>query len=209
MKNLIPILALLLITTSCNSQTKRNSDTIIGGPCEDCDALFDYKVLNKVLNSIDTIQGFEKKNPKIKITGTVLEKDGKTPAENIILYVYQTNQEGIYEPNINAIGWGKRHGKLRSWMKTDKDGKFTLYTFRPASYPDGREPAHIHLYIKEPNKNIYYVDNYLFSDDPMLTEKEKNKLKNRGGSGVVIFENKEGLLNANRDIILGLNIPNY
>lgn len=209
MKNLIYILALLLITTSCNSQTKRNSDKIVGGPCEDCDALFDYKALNEVLNPIDTLQGFEKKNPKIKITGIVLKKDGETPAENVILYVYQTNQKGIYEPNGNATGWGKRHGKFRSWMKTNKDGKFTFYTFRPAPYPDGREPEHIHLYIKEPDKNVYYVDSYQFSDDPMLTKKEKDGLKNWGGSGVVTFKKVDGLLTANRNIILGLNIPNY
>lgn len=209
MRNLIYIVALILSASSCNSQTKQNSDKIIGGPCEDCDALFDYKALNKVLNPIDTIQGFEKKNPKIKITGTVLKRDGKTPAKNVILYVYQTNQKGIYEPNSNATGWEKRHGKFRSWMKTDADGKFTFYTFRPAPYPDGREPEHIHLYIKEPDKNVYYVDNYVFNDDPMLTEKEKNGLENRGGSGVITFEKKGELLTANRDIILGLNIPGY
>ena len=209
MKNLIYILALILITSSCNSQTKPNSDKIVGGPCQDCDAIFDYKALHKVLNPIDTLQGFEKKSPKIKITGTVLKRDGKTPAPHVILYVYQTNQKGIYEQNTNANGWAKRHGKYRSWMKTGEDGKFTFYTFRPAAYPDGREPEHIHLYIKEPDKNVYYVDSYVFSDDPMLTKKEKDELKNWGGSGIVTFEKKGGLLTANRDIILGLNIPNY
>ncbi len=38
---------------------------------------------------------------------------------------------------------------------------------------------------------------------------EKDELKNWGGSGIVTFEKKGDLLTANRDIILGLNIPNY
>ena len=202
-------MALILFSISCDSQERQKSDKIIGGPCEDCDAIFDYIALNKTLNSIDTLQGFEKKSPKLKITGLVLKSDGITPAENVILYVYHTNQKGIYEPNTNANGWEQRHGKYRSWMKTDKDGKYTFYTFRPAAYPNGREAEHIHLYIKEPDKNVYYVDNYVFSDDPMLKEDEKNKLKNRGGSGIVTFEKNGGILTANRDIILGLNIPNY
>ncbi len=210
MKNRILILAFLCILSSCNSQTKKNdSDKIVGGPCQDCDAIFDYKKLNKVLKAVDTIQGFENKTPKIKIIGTVFNSDGKTPAADVILYVYQTNQKGIYEPSENPVGWEKRHGKFRAWMKTDTDGKFSFYTFRPGAYPDGREPEHIHLYIKEPDKVVYYVDSYQFTDDHMLTEKEKNGLQNRAGSGVVTLKNVDGLLTANRDIILGLNIPDY
>lgn len=210
--NLRIIFALTLLCTlsSCNSQTKKNdSDKIVGGPCQDCDALLDYKKLNYELNSVDTLQGFETKSPKIKITGTVLNPDRKTPAADVILYVYQTNQKGIYEPSENPVSWERRHGKFRAWMKTDTDGKFTLYTFRPGAYPDGREPEHIHLYIKEPGKTVYYVDSYQFADDPMLTEKEKNGLQNRAGSGVVTLKNTDGLLTAKRDIILGLNIPDY
>lgn len=210
MKNLMYFLAVVLISTSCNSQSKQNdSSKLIGGPCEDCDALYDYKLLNGRMNSIDTLQGFIQNNPKIKISGKVLQRDGKTPARNVILYVYQTNLEGIYEPSNNARGYEKRHGKFRSWIKTDADGRYTFYTFRPAPYPNSREPAHIHLYIKEEGKNVYYIDSFIFSDDPLLTEKVKRGLENRAGSGILTFENKADLLMANRDIILGLNIPDY
>ena len=70
--------------------------------------------------------------------------------------------------------------------------------------------AHIHPTIKEPNKNEYYIDDFVFSDDPFLTNKEKEKMQNRGGNGIVkLTKNKEEMWVGKRDIILGLNIPNY
>ncbi|PKA81995.1 protocatechuate 3,4-dioxygenase beta subunit [Ulvibacter sp. MAR_2010_11] len=209
MKNILGILFLVFIISSCKGQTEKVSNRLIGGPCEDCDAALDYKVLNIDPEPTVTINGFNTTDPKIKITGTVLKPDGKTPADNVILYVYQTNRKGFYEPSENPVGWEKRHGKFRGWMKTGSDGKFEFYTFRPAPYPDGREPEHIHLYIKEPGKNPYYVDNYLFDDDPMLTNEERKSIDKRGGSGIIELENNNGIFSANRDIILGLNIPDY
>ncbi|MEJ1224005.1 intradiol ring-cleavage dioxygenase [Sediminicola sp. 1XM1-17] len=210
MKTCIGLLFVLLSMGSCKGQSDETTkNQKVGGPCEDCEAALDYQVLKIDPTPIDTLEGFKNTDPKIKITGTVLKPDGKTPADNVILYVYQTSRAGIYEPSINPVGWEKRHGKFRGWMKTGTDGRYTFYTFRPAPYPDGREPAHIHLYIKEADKNPYYVDNYLFSDDPILREKEKEDLDNRGGPGIVTFEEKDGILTAHRDIFLGLNIPDY
>ncbi|HLV14913.1 MAG TPA: hypothetical protein VKY41_07015 [Xanthomarina sp.] len=39
--------------------------------------------------------------------------------------------------------------------------------------------------IKEPNKNEYYIDEFVFNDDPKLTQKVRVNLENLGGSGVV------------------------
>jgi len=94
-------------------------------------------------------------------------------------------------------------------MKTAADGKFEFHTFRPAAYPNTREPEHIHLYIKEPGKVPYYVDSYMFEDDPFLTEAKRTALHNRGGYGIVNLQLDNGNYTAQRDIILGLNIPNY
>ena len=51
--------------------------------------------------------------------------------DNVIIYIYHTDQHGIYPTTGNETGWGKRHGFIRSWAKTGKDGKYTFYTFRP------------------------------------------------------------------------------
>jgi len=197
---------ILLGVLACHSQKKEKA-IIIGGPCEGCEALHEYG--NKMLTSTDTLPKFAQNEPKIKITGTVYQIDGKTPAENVIIYIYQTNRKGIYERKGNEKGWARRHGYIRGWVRTGKDGRYTFYTFRPASYPDRRDPEHIHVTVKEPDKNEYYLDDFVFDDDPLLIKSERIKLRNRGGSGISLPVLKNGINTIERDIILGLNIPNY
>lgn len=211
MKKYIGLLLFILIATSCNKpiNTERERERNVGGPCEDCEAVLDYKLLGITPTSTDTLPGYSHNEPKIHLTGTVFKTDGKTPAENVLLYVYHVDKNGIYQPSKNPIAWEKRHGQHRGWLKTGKDGKFAFHTFRPAPYPDVQEPEHIHLYIKEPNTIPYYIDSYLFESDSTLTEALKLAQKNRGGSGIVRLKKDNGIWTANRDIILGLNIPDY
>ena len=194
---------LILLPACCLAQLQPK----VGGPCQGCEAIHEYG--NRQLTSIDTLSGFSDTEPKLKIYGTVFQQDGHTPAENVILYIYQTNRAGIYEVKGNETGWGRRHGHFRGWVKTAADGKYTFYTFRPGAYPNGREPQHIHLIVKEPDKNEYYLDSYLFTDDPMLTTAARADQNNRGGSGIVTLETHGELFIAKRNIILGLNIPHY
>ncbi len=200
-------LLVLWLSTSCNAQTKNKTSKLIGGGCEGCEAIYEFG--DKALASIDTLPKFQSNQPKLKIIGTVFKKDGISPAENVIIYIYHTNSQGIYETNGSETGWAKRHGLIRGWVKTGKDGKYTFYTFRPAAYPDSSEPEHIHLTVKEPEKNEYYLDDYLFDDDPILTQSRRKKLNNRGGSGITKAIKENGMLTIERNIILGKNIPNY
>jgi protocatechuate 3,4-dioxygenase beta subunit len=206
-KYIINLTILILSISSCQSQNTNSTTKIVGGSCEGCEAIFEYGDI--FLTSVDTLPNFEEAALKIKITGKVLEKDGKTPAEGVILYIYQTNREGLYISNKNAKGWERRHGSLRGWIKTGKDGIYTFYTFRPAAYPNGLEPEHIHITVKEPNKNEYYIDEFSFDDDPLLTASKRKSMHNRGGSGIVLPIVEKDIRIANRNIILGLNIPDY
>jgi protocatechuate 3,4-dioxygenase beta subunit len=143
------------------------------------------------------------------IRGTVYKKDGKTPAPNVILYVYQTDAKGLYSPLPNQKN-GRKHGHLRGWMKTNALGQYEFKTIRPASYPGSKIPQHIHPIIKEPGLSVYWIDDFLFSDDPFLTEHEKSLLQNRGGSGILtLHKNASGVWVGERNITLGLNVPNY
>ncbi|MFC0605511.1 dioxygenase family protein [Winogradskyella pulchriflava] len=207
MKKLINIAIIALTIISCQSQAKNKTDKIVGGPCEGCEALYEYG--EKKLSSIDTLPKFEASKPKLKITGTVYKKDGVTPAKNIILYIYHTNENGIYETKGDEKGWAKRHGYIRGWIKTNVDGAYTFYTFRPASYPNTNAPQHIHITVKEPNTNAYYIDDIMFEDDKFLTDEFKKRLGSRAGSGVVLPKLENGILTVKRDVILGLNIPDY
>ncbi|MEP1088894.1 MAG: intradiol ring-cleavage dioxygenase [Algoriphagus sp.] len=197
---------LLLSGFSCQAQTKL-SDKIVGGPCEGCEAIFEYG--DEKLLAIDTLPLFLDNEPKLKITGIVFHKDGKTPASDVILYLYHTDRTGRYPKAGDEKGWAKRHGSIRGWVKTDREGNYTFYTFRPSAYPTGEEPEHIHLTVKEPGKTAYYMDDYVFADDPILTLEKRAKLPNRGGSGIVKPKLENGVWLIERDLILGLNIPDY
>lgn len=200
---------LLLLVLACEAQEKQNTQDkarLVGGPCEGCEAIYEWG--DKNLSPVDTLPDFREEGPKLKITGTIYQKDGKTPAKDIILYIYHTDQKGVYPTKGNDTGWAKRHGYLRGWIKTGTDGKYAFYTLKPATYPDRSEPAHIHATVKEPSLNEYYLEDYLFEGDPLLKNVKPNEYP-RGGAGIVSLKKEETILVAKRDIILGLNIPDY
>ena len=105
---------------------------------------------------------------------------------------------------------GQTHGYIRGWVKTDKEGKYYIYTVRPGTYPTNNEPAHVHITVKEPNDiREYYIDDFVFDDDKILNSDRRKKMENRSGSGVLRLVKKGELLIGERNIILGLNIPGY
>jgi protocatechuate 3,4-dioxygenase beta subunit len=181
----------------------------VGGRCEGCEAIFESSISFKKLSSVDTLPDFNDKGPKLEISGIVYHADGKTPAKDVVIYVYHTDQKGIYPKKGNETGWAKRHGYIRDWAKTDKNGYYKFYTLKPAPYPGGNIPAHIHVTVKEPNKNEYWIDEYLFDDDPLLTKEERQKQEKRGGNGIIKLVARNGSLYATRNITLGENIPDY
>lgn len=214
MRNLIICKAALLclLFISCNGQTNEksnNTSKVVGGGCDGCELM--YIGMPKDIQSVDTSPGWNEKGQKLIVTGTVFELDGKKPAKDVIIYYWQTDNNGYYLAKTGMDERTKRHGHIRGWVKTDENGKYTIKTIRPAPYPDDVSPAHIHLSVKEPDvTNEYYIDEIHFDDDKLLIPyKKKNKLENRGGSGIVRILLKDSLQIAEHNIILGLNIPNY
>lgn len=211
MQKSVIIWLVLLLSVSCQAQDGRNeqqNSRHVGGPCEGCEALHEFG--DKQLSPTDTLPEFNKPGTdKLKITGTVYLSDGKTPAQDVILYIYHTDETGIYPTKGDEKGWARRHGHLRGWVKTGPDGNYTFYTSKPGTYPSRTEPAHIHVTVKEPDKNEYYLDDFLFEGDPLLTQKVRASRVNRGGSGIVRLQEVGDMLVVKRDIILGQNIPDY
>ena len=221
MKRLYHIgLCVLLFTvlTSCNGQTKSNNKTqlnssttknkLVGGGCDGCEIMFVGMPAN--ISPVDTSVGWTEKGQKLLVTGKIYKIDGKTPAPNVIIYYWQTDNNGYYSPTKGMDEKAKRHGHIRGWIKTDENGKYSIYTIRPAPYPNANIPAHIHTSIKEPNvDNEYYIDEFVFDDDKLLTGTKRKALENRGGSGILRVLISGNLQIAEHNIILGLNIPNY
>jgi len=181
----------------------------VGGNCEGCEAIYESPVSFARLNEVDTLPCFNEPGPKIEISGTIYHSDGKTPARDVVLYVYHTDQKGLYSKKGNENGYAKQHGYIRGWVKTNADGFYKFYTLVPASYPNSNNPKHIHPTIKEPGKTAYWIEEFLFADDPLLPEEEKTKAKPVGGGGILKTQMKDGMLRATRDIILGLNVADY
>ena len=209
MKNSI----LLLITfvfisiSGCTQSNTKKPDRVVGSACEDCDMMFEGMPENPSWQTV--IAGPDEPGEQLIISGTIFKKDGKTPAPEVILYVYHTDNKGLYSPAPKQTA-AKRHGHLRGWVKSDENGRYEFKTIRPASYPNSRNPQHIHPIIKEPGLTLYWIDEFLFKDDPLLSEQEKIRNDGRGGSGIInLKKNEKGVWIGERDIILGMNIPNY
>ncbi|MCZ6594640.1 MAG: intradiol ring-cleavage dioxygenase [Bacteroidetes bacterium] len=202
------ILFLSVLLSSCGNSQNPVSMRLVGGPCEGCEAIFEYG--NKNLMAIDTLPDFHEEGPKIKVTGTIYHNDGTTPAEDVILYIYHTDQLGIYATKGGETGWAKRHGYIRGWVKTNKDGKYSFYTLKPGVYPSRISPAHIHPTILEPGGKYYWLGSYHFDGDTLLTKNEIAPESPRGGSSGLLFLKMEGdIWVGSRDFILGKNIPDY
>jgi protocatechuate 3,4-dioxygenase beta subunit len=205
---LIPV-ACISLTAGCQSNTVTKGNIKVGGNCEGCEAIYECPVAFDQLNETDTLPDFHDPGPKLEVSGFIYKRDGNTPAPGVILYVYHTDQKGIYPTKGDERGWAKRHGYIRGWVKTDKNGFYRFYTLVPASYPNSTNPKHIHPTIKEPGYSEYWIDEFVFDDDPLLPDSEKNKIHPVGGNGVLRAEMKDGMLRVKRNIILGLNVRDY
>ena len=218
MKYILSSIFVLHCLLGCSQNNALNKpsqkDIHVGGRCEGCEAIYESPVPFALLKAVDTLPDFNDAGPKIEISGIIYHRDGKTPAKDIVLYVYHTDQAGLYstkknDPDNYRDGWGKRHGYIRGWLKTDANGFYKFYTLIPASYPNSNIVKHIHPTIKEPGYTEYWMDDFVFVDDPFLTEKERTKSNPVGGNGVLKPSLKDGIYYATRNIILGLNVKDY
>jgi len=203
---LIPLLSFSTAMTAFGQLPDGMRARLVGGPCEGCEAVFEYG--DRVLSPVDTLPDFQEPGPRLKITGTIYQRDGKTPAAGVVLYVYHTDQSGVYATRGNETGWGRRHGYIRGWIRTDSTGRYAFYTLKPGTYPSRSAAAHIHPTILEPDGKYYWLESYLFEGDSLLTARELSPAGHRGGGPAVLPLKKEGdLLVGERDIVLGKNVP--
>jgi protocatechuate 3,4-dioxygenase beta subunit len=209
MKSLAILLCVVLgqLTCACSHGQVQKKEKLVGGPCDGCNLIYEGMPSNPNWSTV--IADTNEPGEPLTISGTIYRPDGKTPAAGVMLYVYHTDSTGRYSPAPNQDK-SRRHGHLRGWMKTDEQGRYLFNTIRPAAYPNRTDPQHIHPLIKEEGKSVYWIDEFLFEDDPLVTDKVRSQQEKRGGSGIIILtKNPNGVWVGNRDIILGLNIPNY
>lgn len=206
---------ILFTSAGCSQQSTSAADYVqtprlhAGGSCEGCEAIYKSKITFAKMDWIDTLADYNEAGPKLIVSGVIYKNDGKTPAKDVVLYIYHTDQTGHYTNKFNESGWAGRNGYCKGWIKTNAQGQYKFYTLQPGHYPNTTVPAHIHAILKEPGINEYYIDEYLFKGDKFLTEETMDKNENRCGNGIVTLKKENGILYAQRNVVLGLNIPNY
>ena len=113
------------------------------------------------------------------VTGTVVGPDGETPVAGVELYAYHADATGVYnEPNDNT------NPRLKATVRTGADGRYQLRTIKPAAYPGGGIPAHIHYRLSGGGFPDQRADLH-FEGDPYLSERAKARSAERGRFGSI------------------------
>ena len=194
------LLVLTIQTTSCKSQENKEPMP------EDVSVIFDETPSH--LTCSTSIAGLNEPGERIRISGIVYEPDGRTPAKNVVLYFYHTNDKGIYaksgkEPRSSMSWW---HGYNRGWIKTNEKGEYVITSIKPKPYPSQSEPAHIHVVVNSPSqRQPYDLGAITFKGDPLATEKYWYQVEQHGhprDGGTELRKNDNNILEGRRNFTL-------
>jgi protocatechuate 3,4-dioxygenase, beta subunit len=135
----------------------------------------------------------------LEITGTVYRSDHRTPASEIVIFAYHTDAQGHYN-NPNS----PFNPRLYGWVKSDQQGRYGFRTIKPAPYPALSTPAHIHVSLFANDIPEYWVDDYWFAKDPLITREQQALLTGRGGGSetLTLDRDQSGVLHGTRDFTL-------
>jgi protocatechuate 3,4-dioxygenase beta subunit len=208
---LLSILLIAAIFTSCHSDGKVNGEKASTSsnaqeenlePGPDCTECGPSEAPGSLTSAI-SIAGKEEPGQRLILSGRVFYAGTRTPAPGVMLYVYHTNAKGIYPQQGNETGQAKWHGHLRGWLRTDGGGNYLISTIKPGAYPGRTDPAHIHVIVKQGDQPAYYVNDFMFEGDSLLTAEYRKNLDQKNSSGIIgLGSNSAGILTGYRDIIL-------
>jgi protocatechuate 3,4-dioxygenase, beta subunit len=115
------------------------------------------------VSSTSTIADANEHAERLEISGQVFSPDGVTPAANVIVYAYQTDETGEYHNDPKT-----RVARLHGWAKTDAQGRYAFHTIKPASYPRMTIPAHVHFHVWGPGYPLQWTPELQFAGDKFL-----------------------------------------
>jgi protocatechuate 3,4-dioxygenase beta subunit len=135
----------------------------------------------------------------LQISGVIYQHGGKKPASDVKVFAYHTDARGRYNtPNTPF------RPRLFGWVKSDAQGRYGFATIKPAPYPELDTPTHIHVSLYAADLPEYWVDDYWFAGDPLITPRQRGLLTGRGGGGETLrlVRGSDGVLRGKRDFIL-------
>jgi protocatechuate 3,4-dioxygenase beta subunit len=163
----------------------------------------DYKGLT--LSSSAEIPDYQTKPNTLKISGIVYQADGTTPASDVILYLYQHDENGDFQYEVND---GVKRLRHRGWVKTDSNGRYTFNTFIPGeaivplNYPRRYGPKQIYLMAKTTDSQVINLPAFMFEGDDLLSKSCRKRLEKKGIDCILNPVEEEGILVADQDIVL-------
>ncbi len=180
-------------------------EELAGGPCEGCEAVFVGRPDR--LRAHARIAPIGERGEPLAIDGVVRDATGAAVA-GVIVYAYHTDASGRYP--ASPRGTAHHHGRLRGFARTGPDGAYRFTTIRPGAYPGRDEPQHVHLHVVEPGRCTYYIDDIVFTDDPLLTAEQRRRAPGRGGLGIATpTRDRAGTWHVRRDIVLGAGVLDH
>lgn len=169
--------------------------------CEGCEATLERSPAG--LPASLRLASPDEPGERMILSGRILKADDGAPAPGVVVYAHHTNSRGLYADGSDESEWSRRHGRLRGWVRTGDDGLYRFDTIKPAPYPDGTLPAHVHLFVQEPGRPPYYIDDVVFDGEFLVDDAYRARQEHRGGSGIVRLDrDTDGVWRARRDIRL-------
>lgn len=140
---------------------------------------------------------------RMSVSGRVLSSTGQ-PIRNASIYAYQTDSGGRYIPG--GVGaQGSDRPTIFGYMRSDASGNYGFTTIKPGSYPNTRNPGHIHFEVSAPGHQtrIYEI---VFEGDPFISDNFKAQAREPYGGVVIVAERMSGnVIHVSHDIRLRAN----
>ncbi len=210
--NVSALILTLVLVISCGKSPSQRYDTddkvstsekdTCDGPDADINCCFQNMPLQ--ITNIMNIADANEPGERMVISGQVVKSDGVTPYPGLLIYAYHTDDKGYYSKKGNETGFQKWHGHLHGWCRTDGNGRYEIHSVKPVKYPSNNAPAHIHAAMKKTeNSPSFYINDFVFKDDPLVNESYTSSLNLDGGLGVVeLVKSADGILRGERKIVL-------
>ena len=117
----------LLLVGACRARSANARPDLYN--CEGCEAA-EERSPTDLAWAVDIARGHP--GEPLILDGTIFQTDGKTPAGGVVIYIHQTNAQGLYANGEGTTEAARRHGRLRGWAKTGADGRDRFATIKPA-----------------------------------------------------------------------------
>lgn len=136
------------------------------------------------------------------VSGRIYAADGVTPLEGLTLYLYHTDARGYYS-ETDGRG-GPPQPRIKGRVVTDREGRYEFRSIKPAPYPGGTNPAHVHASVSGRGRAERWIHEYWFADDALVTPELRARFSGQGSFSpvVTLTRGADGVLRGVRDIKL-------